>query len=266
VNFKDLIVASEGKVLISRDQASAESVVVAYLANCAAMTTEFKKDEPDFHTLVAQLLHPLVTDKSFDSIADKAEKKRLRTAYKPVSHGGAYGLYSRMLQELLFTATGKFVKTEEAEILLESWHAAFPEIRKNWHAKVKQILDTEGWLVNAFGRKHTFGGVKSFNALNEMLAWEPQSTVPEITNIMLKWTYELAQSRPEMGIQLLQMGHDALLLEIFPHYVREYAQLFDCKSREIVLTYPSGQTFIKWDCSVGKTWGTMKNLKDWDAR
>jgi DNA polymerase I-like protein with 3'-5' exonuclease and polymerase domains len=262
VNFKEVIIPSPGKVLVSKDQKSAESVVVAYLAGCKAMIEEFKKEDPDFHTLVAQLLHPKATGEDFNAL-DAAAKKAKRQAYKAVSHGSSYGLYEAMLQELLFLATDEFLPIGECRKLLDAWHASFPEVSKVWHAQTKQYLETGEEFVNVFGRKHRHGGIKSMNSLNELLAWSPQSTVPELTNIMLKWAYETSKERPEWGLQVLQMGHDALLVEIYPQFVVDYNEMFTRGADEIVLRFPTGETVIKWDCEVGPNWGTLNPLGKW---
>jgi len=262
VNFKEVIIPSEGKVLVSKDQKSAESVVVAYLAGCKAMMEEFKKEDPDFHTLVARLLHPKATGVDFNSLDANTQKKK-RQAYKAVSHGSSYGQYEAMLQEMLFMATDQFLPIAECRTLLDSWHASFPEVSKVWHAQIKQYLETGEEFSNVFGRKHRHGGIKSMNSLNELLSWQPQSTVPELTNIMLKWAYDLAQARPELGLQVLQMGHDALLVEIYPKYVVEYNEMFTKRADEILLRFPSGETVIKWDCEVGHNWGSLAPLEKW---
>lgn len=262
VNFKDVIVPSEGKILIQLDQKSAESVVVAYLAGNKAMKEEFAKESADFHTLVAKMLHKQVTGEEFESLDPKVQK-HLRQGYKAVSHGASYGLAEYMLQELLFMGTGEFLPGAKCRALLDGWHAAFPEVRGTWHALVRARLNSgEAWR-NVFGREHAHGGIKSGNSQNEMLAWEPQSTVPELSNIMLRWSYEMSHKQPTWGLQVLQMGHDAVVVEIFPQYVRDYYDAFLARANQIELKYPTGTAIIKWDAEVGERWGSLEPMKKW---
>jgi len=249
--FRKCIIPSPGKMLLAADQSSAESVAVGFLSGDERLLAEVTKAEPDVHTLVARHLHPLVTGLEFDSITDKAEKKRIRQAYKSVTHGGSYGLFEKMLQDLLFTSTGEIVTLAKSKLLLESWHTLFPAVRK-WHERVRIACVTGVGLKNPFGR-HYVPQDRNVMNLNEWLAWEPQSTIPDVTNKVLEVLWNEVPAKWQT--QLLHMGHDSVLYEVLPEYLDDLKRLFLEVASSVILEYPRGKISIKWEVKSGTNWG-----------
>lgn len=262
LKFKNLIVPRPGRVFFTPDQASAESVIVAYLSNCRIMMEEFAKPEPDFHRMVAKLCYEFLTPgMSFEDLG-KAVQKQLRNDSKAISHGASYGMFVDTLRESYFKTTGKFRSREDIEGLLIAWHKAFEEIKMNWHALIRARIDSgEAW-TNCFGRRYYFSGVRDFNSVQEMLAKEPQGLVPDITNIMVQWSYQHLVVETGHGV-VVQHGHDAFLCEVDVGYVEEFAKRFFARAAEITLEFPTGRVTMKWDGQIGTRWGRTRKWSRW---
>jgi DNA polymerase I-like protein with 3'-5' exonuclease and polymerase domains len=261
LKFKNLIVPREGRVFFTPDQASAESVVVAYLSNCSIMIEEFKKAEPDFHKMVAKLCFEFLNPgKSFGDL-DKDLQKQLRNDSKAISHGASYGMHVDTLRESYFKATGKFQPRADIEGLLIAWHKAFEQVKMNWHNLAKARIDSGEPWYNCFGRRYYFSGVRDFNSLQEMLAKEPQGIVPDITNLMLMWAHK--QLVPTGKGVVVQHGHDAFLCEVNRDFIREFCHRFFEESGKLVLSFPTGDVSMRWDGQIGTTWGNVKKWTEW---
>jgi DNA polymerase I-like protein with 3'-5' exonuclease and polymerase domains len=262
LKFKNLIIPRPGRLFFTPDQASAESVVVAYLSNCQIMIDEFNKPEPDFHRIVAKLCYEFINPgKRFDDL-DSDLQKQLRNDSKAISHGASYGMFVDTLRESYFKATGKFVGREEIQALLNAWHLAFKEIKSNWHNDVKhKVKNGEVWS-NCFGRQYYFSGVEDFNSLQEMLAKEPQGLVPDITNQMVLWAYRHLVVETNKGA-VVQHGHDAFLCEVDADYIETFVPLFFEQASKLSLSFPTGNVVMKWDGQIGDRWGNVIKYSKW---
>ncbi len=256
-NFRSMVRAPAGFVLVAADQSSAESIVVAHRSKCQAMLAEFAKPLPDIHTLVARLLYARTTGgASFDAL-DKSARKEVRTSFKPITHGCSYMLGVETLQDYIFDMNGTVLTTKECRTLMESWHAAFPEIRLNWHKELAIELERRGWLMNAFGRRLDLRGGERDWRLPQVVAWEPQSTIPDCSNATIQGVCStIAQGGPEA--RLVQMGHDSLLWEVRESDLASFLQLFSTVTNSIELDFDGAKAVIPWEVKTGLTWGEME--------
>lgn len=128
---------------------------------------------------------------------------------------------------------------------------AFPCIPRYWQWCAEQ-LQTTGELTTPFGRRrHFFGRHWDDSTLREAIAFIPQSTTAERTNLSMWriWKYE-----PK--VQLLGNGYDSVIMQIpegkgFEDTVERCLGHF-----EVSLRSTSGRTFVvPGEAKVGWNWG-----------
>lgn len=260
--FKDLVIASPGCYLYQADQSSAEAMIVAHLASCKVLLEEFKKQKPDSHRLNAKFIYEYLNkSKSFEDL-DPEEQTKKRKGAKSPGHGFNYGMAPSTLQETMFMESGVFVPIKEIESVFEALGTLLPEIKSIWHARtLKRIKTGERWW-SAFGRPLQFHGRETPNSLNELLALEPQGTIPELTNEMIQFCHRLFITFPHFAGRVIQNGHDAVLVEVKKETVNLFHSIYAHRTTFIKLTYSNGPFVVKWDSSYGDKWGKMnENLQ-----
>jgi len=130
--------------------------------------------------------------------------------------------------------------------------AAFPCIPKYWQWVIEQV-QTQYKIVTPFGReRHFFGDPHSDATSREAIAFIPQSTTADRTNLGFWRTWK---HMPE--VQLLAQGYDSITFQVPDDYrladrVNQVADLL-----RVPLTDPkTGRTFeVPVDCKVGYNWG-----------
>lgn len=131
-------------------------------------------------------------------------------------------------------------------------NAAFPSIPLYWQWAIEQIQTTYK-IVTPFGReRHFFGNTRDDATAREAIAYVPQSTTSDRTNLGLWRTWK---HLPE--VQLLAQGYDSITFQVkvddrTKEIVREVAHLLQTK-----LTDPkSGRSYsVPVDCKAGYNWG-----------
>jgi DNA polymerase I-like protein with 3'-5' exonuclease and polymerase domains len=258
--FKDLVLASPGCYLYQADQSSAEAMIVAHLAECKVLLEEFKKPKPDSHRLNAKFIYEYLNPgKSFEDLPLEEQGKKRKGAKSP-GHGFNYGMAPSTLQETMFMDSGVFVPIKEIEAVFDALGKLLPEIKSIWHARTMRRIKTGERWWSAFGRPLQFHGKESQNSLNELLALEPQGTIPELTNEMIQFCHRLFLTFPEFGGRVIQNGHDAVLVEVKKDMIRMFHTLFTKRSQYIRLEYSNGPFVVKWDASAGNKWGKMHTM------
>lgn len=256
--FKNLIIPrTPAHIITQHDQSSAEAMIVAHLSGTKVLMEEFKRPTPDSHRLIAKFIHEYLEKTPFESLPSE-DQKRLRNGRKAVAHGYNYGMAAPTLQETIFKNTKEFVPIKDIELVFTALDQLLPEIKTNWHFKMKQRIQSQAPWYNAFGRMIVFRGKEEQNTLNEMLAKEPQGTIPELTNEMLCFFGEVFRRWPEFGGSILQMCHDSLACCILEDTKDLYNALFTYRSQFISLDLGYGPFVVKWDGSWGPSLGEAK--------
>lgn len=252
--FKELIIPSvPGNVIVSHDEDSAEAMIVAHLSGAKVLLEEFKKDKPDSHRLYAKFVYEYLTKKSFEELS-KDEQKAKRNGMKPCGHGFHYFMSPPTLQETRFMNELVYTPISEIEQVFAALSNLVPEIL-SWHSRVEQkILTRERWF-SVFGRPIQFRGKVEQNSLNELLAKEPQGTIPDINNIMLGFFSRAFREFPEFNGKVINMCHDSLSCEVNENLLGQYEALFRDRAKLIILDYGHGGFDVKWSGGYGADFG-----------
>lgn len=250
-SMREVYIPDEGKIFVQVDQAGAEALIVAYLSrpgrfrelfqnnikphvyvalrlfkdiwakkmrehNVITSSDHFDIDEI-IETPIAQLKqHPLW--ESLKNLIADSDNWSLQERYyylaKQTCHSGNYGITPPTFRmNVLQKSGGKIViGKEESERFIMTYQALFPEIFE-WHEQVRKQIETTGMLYNLHGHPFTLTQPQVLESQwKEMYAWNPQSTVGEITNIAVTKTQTYIE---ESGLNwdILANTHDSFLTQ-----------------------------------------------------
>lgn len=212
----------DGKIFVQVDQSGAEALVVAYLCEKATFRDLFENgikphvyvalrlfkdawhqklkeskqltsDTPfDIDEIIATPIKEITNIpywKMLDGIIKDSDNWSLEERYyylaKQTCHSSNYGINPPTFRmNVLEKSGGKIViSKEDSEYFISTYHALFPEIQQ-WHRLVEAQVNKTKMLYNLHGHPFTFTEPEVLDSKwKELYAWNPQSTVGEITNI-----------------------------------------------------------------------------------
>lgn len=246
VKFKKVFIPDKEMTLLQLDQSQAEARVVAHLANCKKLIELFGANE-DIHVYA-------INNILGEDIRETPDKyKYLRQVGKFINHGGNYDMGPATLSEEALKQ-GVTIPVTQAKYFLERRRAVFPEIYE-WHKSIQQKLHKDRTLWTPFGRRRVFMGLLSSHVYREAYAHIPQSTIPHITNLMWLWVTQQKALAP--SVQVLQMGHDSLLMQVLDDKLDDFILAFLRATREITFTINDSLISIPWDVVAGSNWGEL---------
>jgi len=191
-------------------------------------------------------IHNGVTHFGFPEMAEQGKK---HPAYKLVKMGGHLINYGGK-PTTLAKALGITVK--EAKVFQEKYFKAYPQI-KEWHKTTNKLLKEIRQIRSPFGMRFVFLGRVDGKALNDALAWEPQSTVARITNE--GWLNMFEKHRGLLEVQL--QVHDSLKGQ-FPTARRDEAMAAIAECMKIVVPF-ADPLVIGTECATSENnWGECK--------
>lgn len=252
IKFKSLFIADDHKTLFQSDQEQAEARVVAYLARCKRLIDLFETGQ-DVHVYAINSI--LGEDIAKWKETDPLKFKLYRQYGKIVNHGGNYDMGPATLSENA-VKQGITLSIKDATFFLAKRRTVFPEIYAIWHEEVKRELHKTRRLTTPFGRRRVFMGPITTNTYREAYAHVPQSTVPHITNLMWRWVEDTHPS-----VNVLQMGHDALLMQADCDKVDGFVKAFISQTRTITFPVHGTNVNIPWDAGIGSNWSELKKVK-----
>ena len=241
--LRRIFIPDDGMVFLSPDLEQAESRAVAYIAEDENYIAACEGG--DLHTTVAKMVWPdmpwtgdLKTDKELAETPYYRDYS-YRFMCKKASHGSNYGGTARTLarqmkvEEKLVTRfqldylggevdKKKLVRwgfrdlidradRREGDMLF--YEGAFGGI-KHWHHEIEDVLQTQRppVLITPLGRARQFWGRKNDAAtLREAIAYLPQSTVADVTNLGL---FKIWVEFDPDDAQVLGQTHDSVLIQV----------------------------------------------------
>lgn len=264
-DLRSQFVADKGYVFVEIDSSQAEARVVALLANDLELLKLF--DTTDVHKLTASWIFRISPDRV---------TKELRFVGKTTRHAGNYDMGKKRLMEIVNTDAKKFhidiqVSEWRAGQILDTFHAASPNIRGVFHTEVRQALrDNDRVLINPFGRRRQFFGRFDHELEKESYAQLPQSSITDNTKrALLKVRDETMNDIRMWGEFSSTTGicgeaHDALVALVRETEIDEYLSVA-IPAMEMPIdftncTLPRGIISIPAEAKVGKNY---KDLEDY---
>lgn len=231
------------------DLSQAESRYVAYRAKEWTLIEMLEDPKQDVHSYVASNIFGCSVDQVIrEKNEGNIEKRQLG---KKSGHGGNYAMGPATFMENCFKED-LVLTLKEATNALEGYHRAFPAIRP-WHAELRNLVRNNGYLETPLGFRRQFWGRHNDQTFREAYAFEPQATIPMITNKML--LYLLKQR--DYGIidfNLHLQVHDSLVLSCTEQYLEIIMKVcLNYKLWHPKVTFPiTGDMWIPTECEYGK--------------
>jgi hypothetical protein len=210
----------------SMDQASAESRIVAYLAE-AGQYRRILEVGSSHHVYTALQLFPRICGEKYmgkpidDILSDyevlnkqvRADKLAYATA-KMVNHASNYGVGGRELAiNMLEKSKGAIaVSSKEATMFRRVYDATYPEIVV-WRERTKRQVKDTRILRNLFNYPRVFNQQFTEPYLKEALSFIPQSTVGTLNNLVHTELQDHIESN-YLKWNILLNTHDSLMLEV----------------------------------------------------
>lgn len=251
INIKAIFEAPSGKVFLECDLGQAESRFVAYDCCDNALITMLEDPAQDVHKFVASEIFK----KPIDEIT-----KQERQLGKKSGHGANYSMGVTTFIDSCLREMDLVLTKKEGTNVLESYHRLFPGIRRG-HESTRREVRRNRKLTNPFKRERYFFGRLGDDLFRESYAYRPQSSIPEITNCLIRRLVE-ERGRGRFHFELILQIHDSVLMLVDTNMVDEVAEFCLNTSLwhpEVIL--PAGRLIIPTDCEVGKIWG---NKETWD--
>jgi DNA polymerase-1 len=208
--------ADDDCVMYEIDLSQAENRIVAYVGRIEPMIEAFETGK-DVHSLTGALISGKTPEEVKEE--DKAEincplgsgDKTWRFWGKKANHGLNYDLGYKQFS-LYYE-----IPEQAGKLIVDRYHAAYPGVRKNFHAYVKRNLTSNRTLTNLMGRKTLFmGNLGDYRErdkiFKEAYACIPQGTVGDVINERgMNFVYY------EDGfdeLELLMQVHDSIKFQI----------------------------------------------------
>lgn len=235
-NIRRLDIPDEGMEMFDIDLDSADLRIVAVESGAKSVQAMFDAGEKPYIEMMRQFYHDPKKNK---------HSKEYKT-FKAICHalnycGSAAGIAARV---------GMLV--HDVETISKFWFSANPEIKKNYHERLRREIFGRGYIENSFGYRRPFWNLSEPNLLQIAAPWIPSSTVSHIT---LEGMCRIHEQEPE--IQILRNVHDSCLGQFPIGRTREFTDKIKTHF-SVELNYPR-KLIIPVDTVTSiKSWGEME--------
>lgn len=202
--WKQCFIADDGMLLWMADYSQIEARFVAWLANDKEQMAIFNDPKGDIHKFNAGRIFGV-------PVADVTDDMRqVGKSIHALNYGVGPGTLTDFVNKRALD-TGFWMTLDFAKRIRSQYLEQFDAIVR-WQKRVWKEGQKTRTMVNPFGRKRVFLGsvkdpVESEHTMKEMLAFVPQSTVPDMMNIAL---IRLWENPPCENFAVALQVHDAL--------------------------------------------------------
>lgn len=277
--------ADPGYLIINRDQSGADAKIVAYLCRPGAYRDLFIYGIKP-HLYLALHLFPAIVCTKFDAakvavaiqtpvkdlkslefwpqlakvLKDSdnwAPKIRIYYFGKKVGHAGNYGMHGKKLIMVILEETqAEIVLTHrEGEEWLDRYHGFFPEIRRDFQARVERQAKLTNQLRNLFGFPFNITSPIDPGDMNDLYAWIPQATVASLNAHVFILLQDYIEDN-DRDWHILADTHDSITLEAPEKEAEEAATRLREFYESYEFTSPvDGVKFrMQTECQIGRNW------------
>lgn len=250
-NIRYIFVASKKKVFVKGDLSQAEARAVAeilYRIGDPTIHDLYKDPSFDIHKWKATFIY----NKSVEEIS-----KPERDVGKLDNHSGNYCSGPNVLVKRALKDGIDGIDYAFAKEITAARHRAVPGLRV-WWADVERKLRQTRILTTCLGRRRIFFGRLDDNAtIRDAVAWEPQSIVGDVCNIIFTRLHDVFESSRLFTASPLLQVHDEVVVECLSKDVDYVAQ--EMRNAAIIPLYINEEPLIiPIDISVGKNWRDCK--------
>jgi uracil-DNA glycosylase family 4 len=262
---RQMFVADSGYTLLEFDQAQAEAVVVAYLANDPIHMDCFRNNK-DVHRVTACLLTGKPTSDWQSIPKPSAIRELAKTCNHELNYNAGPIQFMYTVNEEYDPEDPDSVKLDQATAttIRQTYLRTRPALQAYWDS-IKAELKLNRTLVTPFGRPFQFLDQWSQSLLNRAYSYKPQATVGEITSYGVQQVFGIRPSQlvddsrsvaselARMGLQLLLQVHDSTVWQIPNEAVNE-AVPFLFRLLEVPLSVNGYNLIIPIEGAKGSTW------------
>lgn len=168
----------EGYMYYGWDLAQAENRIVAYVGRILEMIEAFESGI-DLHMKTAALIF----NKPIEEISCEPGSCELGSGEDSERDWGKKGNHSLNYDFGYRSFAMKYEMPEaQAKWIVDRYHAAYPGVRKSYHALVKAMLSKDRTVINCMGRRRLFMDKWGDQLWKDAYAQIPQSTVADVIN------------------------------------------------------------------------------------
>lgn len=235
------LVPDEGYVAYMIDLSQAENRIVAYVGRIENMINAFESGQ-DVHRLTASLIF----NKPPEEISDELGSCPLGNGEESERHWGKKANHG-LNYDLGYKSFALYYDLPErdSKFIVERYHKAYPEIRRNFHGYVKACLRKDRIVPNLMGRKTLFLSDLDDDTFKAAYSCIPQGTVGDVINERgMAFIYYNKAMAP---VELLQQVHDSITIQIpLSCTWEQHAEMLQAikDSLETPLTTHYGRSFV----------------------
>lgn len=247
---KPCYIADEGMVLAELDYKQIEAMLVAYDAEDLNQIRVFESGGDIHRENACRILSKsVVTD--FE-----------RQCVGKTVHALNYGIGPKTLSQQINKKgldTGIWVSLEFAKAVREKYLQTYRKVVQ-WQDEIWQTGRRKRFLENYLGRRRIFLGPTTGPfaeaTKGEMIAFKPQSTVPDMLNLALR---RIKNDPLLRSVQILMQRHDALMVQGPEDSVIQW--LTRVLNHMLIPLTIKGRTFtVPVDVKIGKRWSLLKKI------
>jgi DNA polymerase I-like protein with 3'-5' exonuclease and polymerase domains len=258
VSIKSMFLAPEGHSFLEVDLRQAESRFVAYRSADKTLI-DMLESGADVHSHVG---HAILRQIGKDSalIPPDEFKSTWRQLGKKAGHGLNYGMKARVFVETVFNELDMAISVKDAEAITAAYYGLFPGIPR-WHAWVRNELYTKRRLVAPSGWERYFYNRPGDEMFKEGCAWEPQHTIPWITNHLMLYLHARRKSGMHK-FNLLTQVHDSLIMLVPDANLKIVA--LDCLNHQLwhpLVELPGGVMQIPTEVKAGRRMSELTEIE-----
>jgi len=254
IELKQIFIPDPMMTFIQVDLSQAELHIVAWLSE-DKLLIEMLEDKQDVHQFAV------------DKIGKMIGRTLPRYVGKPINYGTNYGMGGYMLAASILKETDFVLTVPEATVAIETRMKTFPGIPR-WQNMVRDKLIKDLTLVNPFGRRRRFFGrlYADYGSRRldkklfyDALSYLPQSTVADALNEA--WMRLEEQCMSYGDLQVMQQGHDSLLIQVNKTRVSEAVDLLNKVFSSVKINIHEIDRVIPHDITVGDNWRDLRSYK-----
>src|SRR5215471_2781921 len=249
---RKMFVASPGHALIQGDLKRAEAMFVAFDCQSPKLQALYTDDRINpYCEFATEVMGRRIT---------KSDELIYKT-FKQVTHASNYGMAWKKLIIVLRLAginiedldiRGLWGGKKKAEFLIESYHASYPEIRSNWHKRIRSIVRPTRCIHDAFGRRRLFLDRMEEDLYRKAFAQRPQSSIVTVANIGVRRL--VAQ-----GHRVVAQVHDSIVCEVPEEDVQSSLLALNDAMTTPVTSW-GGSFTIPVELKLGYSWGELHEV------
>lgn len=282
IDYRSVVCAPKGKLLVSIDLSQAESWVVAYLADERNM--KFALKESDIHCQGAGAIfvlngcyHHWIKGENRCSKCGETVTKDQRYIGKRNNHASSYGMGPEKKMKVINADSDKppyiSITLQEAKEQHQRWHS-FYQVTGWWEEVRWKLKNNDRTITNSYGRSRRFYGPWGDELEREAIAYEPQSTVADHFNGKVHPEYNIKGGLIEIYNELIEpffcgdiwcnhvechkiinQSHDSCIMEL-PSAVAEEVGMAAMQLLYRPLVIKNEEFYIPVDGEIGERWSS----------